>query len=37
MNGWDSLMFDPVIASSVKIKVKLSRNFSAGIYEWIVE
>jgi len=37
MNGWDSLMFDPVIASSVKIKVKLNKNFSAGIYEWIVE
>jgi uncharacterized protein len=36
-DGWDSLAFDPVMASSVKIKVKLKRDFSAGIYEWIIE
>ena len=36
-NAWDTLAFDPVMASSIKLKVKLNRNFSAGIYEWIVE
>ncbi|OFY57692.1 MAG: six-hairpin glycosidase [Bacteroidetes bacterium GWF2_41_9] len=36
-DGIDSLMFDPVVTSSVKIKVLLNRNYSAGIYEWIVE
>jgi uncharacterized protein len=35
--GWDSLLFDPVKASAIKIKVKLNKDFSAGIYEWIVE
>jgi hypothetical protein len=36
-DGLDSLMFDPVVTSSVKIKVLLSRNYSGGIYEWVVE
>jgi DUF1680 family protein len=36
-NGWDSLMFEPVKATAVKIKVKLNKEFSSGIYEWIVE
>jgi hypothetical protein len=36
-DGVDSLMFDPVLTSSVKIKVLLQRNYSGGIYEWIVE
>jgi uncharacterized protein len=36
-NGWNSLAFKPVRATAVKIKVKLNRNFSSGIYEWIVE
>ena len=35
-NGWDTLNFSPVRVSSVKIKVRLSRDFSAGVYEWIV-
>jgi hypothetical protein len=35
-NEWDSLVFDPVIASAIKIKVKLNKDFSAGIYEWVV-
>ncbi len=35
-NGWDSLNFAPVKASAVKLKVKLNKNYSAGIYEWIV-
>jgi hypothetical protein len=29
--------FEPVKASAVKIRVKLNKEFSAGIYEWIVE
>ena len=36
-DGPDSLMFDPVVTSSVKLKVLMSRNYSAGIYEWIIE
>ena len=36
-DGWNTLSFDPVKASAVKIKVKLNKDFSAGIYEWIVE
>ena len=35
--SWSSIIFKPVIASSVKIKVKLKRGFSGGIYEWVVE
>jgi hypothetical protein len=36
-DGWDSVEFDPVKASAMKIRVKLNKEFSAGIYEWIVE
>jgi uncharacterized protein len=36
-DGWDSVAFYPVVASAVKIKVKLKKDFSSGIYEWIVE
>jgi DUF1680 family protein len=36
-DGWDSLNFMPVKATAVKIKVKLNKDFSSGIYEWIVE
>jgi hypothetical protein len=36
-DGWDSVDFVPVKASAVKIRVKLNKDFSAGIYEWIVE
>jgi uncharacterized protein len=36
-DGWDSLDFEPVKASSIKLKVKLNKEFSSGIYEWIVE
>lgn len=35
-DGWNSLIFDPVIASAVKIKVKLNKEFSAGTFEWVV-
>jgi uncharacterized protein len=37
INAWDSVVFDPVKASAIKIKVKLNENYSAGIYEWSVE
>ncbi len=36
-DGWDSLDFKPVKATAVKIKVKLNKDFAAGIYEWIIE
>ena len=36
-DGWDSLSFNTVKASAVKIKVKLNKDFSSGIYEWIIE
>jgi hypothetical protein len=36
-NAWDSVVFKPVKASALKIKVKLNKNFSSGIYEWVVE
>lgn len=36
-DGWDSVTFAPVTTRSVKIKVKLDKDFSSGIYEWIVE
>jgi hypothetical protein len=34
---WNTLSFKPVVTQSVKIKVKLKKDFSAGIYEWVVE
>ncbi len=34
---WNTLSFDPVVTSSVKIKVRLQKDFSAGIYEWNIE
>jgi hypothetical protein len=36
-DDWNSIAFKPVRTSSVKIKVKLNRNYSAGIYEWVIE
>jgi DUF1680 family protein len=36
-DGWDSLEFNPVKASAIKIKVKLNKDFASGIYEWIVQ
>lgn len=36
-NEWNSVSFKPVVTQSVKIKVKLKRDFSAGIYEWVIE
>jgi hypothetical protein len=36
-DDWDSIDFDPVATTAIKIKVKLNRNYSSGIYEWIVK
>jgi DUF1680 family protein len=36
-DGWDSLEFKPVKATSVKIKVKLNKDYASGIYEWVIE
>ncbi|HUX58194.1 MAG TPA: beta-L-arabinofuranosidase domain-containing protein [Bacteroidales bacterium] len=36
-DSWDSLSFIPVKASAIKIKVKLNKDYSSGIYEWVVE
>jgi hypothetical protein len=36
-DDWDSIVFKPVRTSSVKLKVKLNRNYSGGIYEWVIE
>ncbi|HNY13967.1 MAG TPA: glycoside hydrolase family 127 protein [Bacteroidales bacterium] len=36
-DGWDSVLFSPVVTSSLKMKVRLNKDFSAGLYEWIVE
>jgi uncharacterized protein len=36
-NELNTVSFQPVITQSVKIKVRLSKNFSAGLYEWIIE
>jgi DUF1680 family protein len=36
-DGWDSLEFEPVKTISLKMRVKLNKDHSAGIYEWVVE
>lgn len=36
-DGWDSIDFKPVKASAIKLKVKLNKDYSSGIYEWVVE
>jgi hypothetical protein len=36
-NEWNMVSFKPVVTQSVKIKVKLKKGFSAGIYEWVIE
>jgi len=36
-DAWNILTFDPVITSAVKIRVKLKKDFSGGIHEWIIE
>jgi DUF1680 family protein len=34
---WNNLSFKPIVTKSVKIKVRLKKGFSAGIYEWVIE
>jgi len=36
-DAWDSLVFEPVKTSAVKIRIKLNKDYSAGIYEWVLE
>jgi DUF1680 family protein len=36
-DGWNSVSFDAVRATAIKLKVKLNKDFASGIYEWIVE
>jgi uncharacterized protein len=36
-NEINMVTFQPVVTQSVKIKVKLNKDYSAGLYEWIVE
>lgn len=36
-DGWDSVEFEPLKASAIKLRVKLNKDFSSGLYEWIVE
>ena len=36
-DNWDGVEFEPVKTSALRLRVKLNSEFSAGIYEWIVE
>jgi DUF1680 family protein len=36
-DAWNVLSFEPVKTKSVKIKVRLNKEFSSGIYEWVIE
>jgi hypothetical protein len=36
-DGWNIARFSPVKASALKLNVKLPKEFSSGIHEWIVE
>ncbi len=36
-DDWDVLDFEPVNTTALRLRVKLSENFSSGIHEWIVE
>jgi hypothetical protein len=36
-DAWDSLAFVPVKTASVKIKVKLKKDFASGVHEWTIE
>jgi DUF1680 family protein len=36
-DAWDIITFEPVTTASVRMNVKLSRNFSSGIHEWTIE
>ena len=34
---WDSLIFTPVTTTALRLKVKLKKDFSGGLYEWSVK
>jgi uncharacterized protein len=36
-DAWDSITFQPVKTTAVRITVRLKKNFSAGIHEWTIE
>jgi len=36
-NAWDKVKFDPVQTNAIRLRVKLNKKFSTGIYEWTVE
>jgi DUF1680 family protein len=36
-DAWDIITFEPVTTTSVRMRARLSRNFSAGIHEWTIE
>jgi DUF1680 family protein len=36
-DGWDTLTFEPVRTTGVKIRVKLNKDFASGIHEWVIE
>jgi DUF1680 family protein len=36
-DAWNTVEFEPVKTAAVKLKVRLNREFSSGIYEWVVE
>ncbi|MFN8241866.1 MAG: glycoside hydrolase family 127 protein, partial [Bacteroidales bacterium] len=35
-DGWDSVSFQPVRTTALRINVKLKKEFSSGIHEWVV-
>lgn len=36
-NDWNKLVFEPVTTSAIKLEVQLSKEYSAGIHEWVVK
>ncbi|MBK8881638.1 MAG: glycoside hydrolase family 127 protein [Bacteroidales bacterium] len=36
-NEWNTISFKPIVTQSIKIKVRLKKEYSAGIYEWVIE
>ncbi|MCA1757691.1 MAG: glycoside hydrolase family 127 protein [Bacteroidales bacterium] len=37
LNGWDRLSFKPVKTTAMRLRVRLSTDFSSGVHEWVVE
>ncbi|HJX72431.1 MAG TPA: beta-L-arabinofuranosidase domain-containing protein, partial [Bacteroidales bacterium] len=35
-DAWDVIEFEPVITNAVRLRIKLDKDFSAGIHEWVV-